>query len=113
MSTNQEQLKLHYEQQKSLIQEIKILRKNLQTEQKLTTRFRKQRDRFKTERQALLAKAAPEVETRDSQKGLLEMLKKRRDFLRRQAQRADGPIFKILTQPQLDQLTLVELKFHL
>ena len=113
MSTNQEQLKLHYEQQKSLIQEIKILRKNLQTEQKLTTRFRKQRDRFKTERQALLAKAAPEVETRDSQKGLLEMLKKRRDFLRRQAQRADGPIFKILAQSQLDQLTLVELKFHL
>jgi len=113
LSTNQEQLKLHYEQQKSLIQEIKILRKNLQTEQKLTTRFRKQRDRFKTERQALLAKAAPEVETRDSQKGLLEMLKKRRDFLRRQAQRADGPIFKILAQSQLDQLTLVELKFHL
>ncbi|MFX1516007.1 MAG: hypothetical protein ACFFC6_06835 [Promethearchaeota archaeon] len=113
MSTNREQLKLHYEQQKSLIEEIKIMRKNLQTEQKLTTRFRKQRDKFKAERQALLAKAAPEVETRDTQKDLLEILRKRRDFLRRQAQRADGPIFKILAQPQLEQLTLVELKFHL
>ena len=113
MSSNKEQLKLHYEQQKSLIDEIKIMRRNLQTEQKLTTRYRKQRDKFKAERQALLAKATPEIETRDTQTDLLEMLKKRRDFLRRQAQRADGPIFKILTKPQLDQLTLVELKFHL
>ncbi|MFX0122412.1 MAG: hypothetical protein ACFFAE_02160 [Candidatus Hodarchaeota archaeon] len=113
MSTNKDQLKLHYEQQKNLIEEIKIMRKNLQNEQKLTTRFRKQRDKFKAERQALLAKAAPEIETRESSKDLLEMLKKRRDFLRRQAQRADGPIFKILSQTQLEQLTLVELKFHL
>lgn len=104
---------MHYEQQKNLIEEIKIMRKDLQTEQKLTTRFRKQRDKFKAERQAIFTKAAPEIETRDSQKDLLEILKKRRDFLRRQAQRADGPIFKILKQPQLEQLTLVELKFHL
>ncbi|MFX1282668.1 MAG: hypothetical protein ACFFB5_03400 [Promethearchaeota archaeon] len=89
------------------------MRKELQTEHKLTTRFRKQRDKLKAERQALLAKAAPEIESRDSQKDILEKLKKRRSFLRRQAQRVDGPVFKILTQSQLEQLTIVELKFHL
>ena len=113
MATHKEQLKLHYEQQKNLISEIKVMRKELQTEQKLTTRFRKQRDKYKAERQALLAKTAPEVESRDSQKNLLEMLKKRRAFLQRQAKRANGPVFKILTPSQLDQLTIVELKFHL
>ncbi|UCG02495.1 MAG: hypothetical protein JSW11_00590 [Candidatus Heimdallarchaeota archaeon] len=113
MSTNKEQLKLHYEQQRNLIEEIKVMRKNLQNEQKLTTRYRKQRDKFKAERQTLLTKTVPEIETREDSKDLLDMLKKRREFLRRQAQRANGPIFKILTQPQLEQLTLVELKFHL
>ena len=108
-----EKLKLHYEQQKTLIEHIKIMRKELQTEQKLATRFRKQRDKYKTERQALLAKTTPEIETRDSQKNTLDKLKKRRDFLRRQAQRTDGPVFKILTPNQLESLTLVELKFHL
>lgn len=113
MSTHKEHLKLHYSQQRNLIEEIKIMRKELQTEHKLTTRFRKQRDKLKAERQALLAKAAPEIESRDSQKDILEKLKKRRSFLRRQAQRVDGPVFKILTQSQLEQLTIVELKFHL
>ena len=113
LTSLKEQLKLHYEQRKNFIDEIKVMRNALQTEQKLTTRFRKQRDKFKAERQALLAKAAPEIESRDSQKNLLEMLRKRRAFLRRQALRADGPVFKILTPAQLDQLTLVELKFHL
>lgn len=113
LASLKEQLKLHYEQRKNFIDEIKVMRNALQTEQKLTTRFRKQRDKFKDERQALLAKAAPEIESRDSQKNLLEMLKKRRAFLRRQALRADGPVFKILTPAQLDQLSLVELKFHL
>ncbi len=113
MATSKEKLKLHYDQQRILIDEIKKLRKELQTEQKLTTRFRKQRDKFKAERQALLAKAAPEVESQDSQKNLLETLKKRRAFLQRQAQRKGGPVFKILTQSQLDALSLVELKFHL
>lgn len=108
-----EKLKLHYEQQKNLVEQIKIMRKELQTEQKLATRFRKQRDKYKTERQALLEKTAPEIETRDSQKNTLDKLKKRRDFLRRQAQRTDGPVFKILTPNQLESLTLVELKFHL
>jgi uncharacterized coiled-coil DUF342 family protein len=108
-----EQLKLHYDQQKSLIEQIKEMRKGLQNEQKLTTRFRKQRDKFKTERQSLLEKAAPEIESRDSQKNTLEKLKKRRDFLRRQAQRSDGPVFKILSPSQLEKLTVVELKFHL
>lgn len=113
MAIHKEQLKLHYEQQKNLISEIKVMRKEHQTEQKLTTRFRKQRDKYKAERQALLTKVAPEVESRDSQKNLLEMLKKRRAFLQRQAKRANGPVFKILTPSQLDQLTIVELKFHL
>ena len=113
MATSKEKLKLHYEQQRKLIDEIKKLRKELQNEQKLTTRFRKQRDKYKAERQALLAKAAPEVESQDSQKKLLETLKKRRAFLQRQAKRKDGPVFKILTPSQLDALSLVELKFHL
>ncbi len=113
LATHKDQLKLHYTQRRNLIEEIKIMRKELQKEQKLTTRFRKQRDKFKAERQSLLAKAAPEIESRDSQKDLLEKLKKRRGFLRRQAQRAEGPVFKILTPTQLDQLTSVELKFHL
>ncbi len=108
-----DQLKLHYEQQKTLIEQIKTMRKDLQKEQKLATRFRKQRDRYKTERQALLEKSTPEIETRDSQKTTIDKLKKRRDFLRRQAQRTDGPVFKILTPNQLESLTLVELKFHL
>ncbi|MHA2304813.1 MAG: hypothetical protein ACXACU_05415 [Candidatus Hodarchaeales archaeon] len=113
MESLKEQLKLHYDQQKSLIEQIKEMRKGLQNEQKLTTRFRKQRDKFKTERQSLLEKAAPEIESRDSQKNTLEKLKKRRDFLRRQAQRSDGPVFKILSPSQLEKLTVVELKFHL
>jgi uncharacterized coiled-coil DUF342 family protein len=108
-----EKLKLHYEQQKTLVEQIKSMRKELQTEQKLATRFRKQRDKYKIERQALLEKTAPDIESRDSQKTTLEKLKKRRDFLRRQAQRTDGPVFKILTPNQLESLTLVELKFHL
>ncbi|MFX0119313.1 MAG: hypothetical protein ACFFB2_00220 [Promethearchaeota archaeon] len=113
MTSSKDQLKLHYEQRGNLIEEIKIMRKELKNEQKLTTRFRKQRDKFKAERQALFEKTAPEIESRDSQKDLLEMLKKRRSFLRRQAQRTDGPIFRILSQAELDQLSLVELKFHL
>ncbi len=108
-----EQLKLHYDQQKKMIDQIKIMRNELEIEQKLTTRFRKQRDRYKKERQSLLEKTAPEVESRDSQKTTLEKLKKRRDFLRRQAQRKDGPVFKIFTPSQLESLTIVELKFHL
>ncbi|MFX0014881.1 MAG: hypothetical protein ACFE98_09860 [Candidatus Hermodarchaeota archaeon] len=113
MTSSKDQLKLQYEQRGNLIEEIKIMRKELKNEQKLTTRFRKQRDKFKAERQALFEKTAPEIESRDSQKDLLEMLKKRRSFLRRQAQRTDGPIFRILSQAELDQLSLVELKFHL
>ncbi|UCE13244.1 MAG: hypothetical protein JSV04_13795 [Candidatus Heimdallarchaeota archaeon] len=113
MATHKEQLKLHYERQRTLIDEIKIMRSDLQTEQKLTTRFRKQRDKYKAERQALFAKVAPDIESQDSQKDFLEKLRKRRAFLRRQAQRTDGPVFKILTAAQLEQLTLVELKFHL
>ncbi|MFX0086226.1 MAG: hypothetical protein ACFFAU_11140 [Candidatus Hodarchaeota archaeon] len=113
MSKITDQLKLHYEQQKTLIEQIKKMRKDLQKEQKLATRFRKQRDKYKTERQVLLEKSTPEIETRDSQKTTLDKLKKRRDFLRRQAQRTDGPVFKILTPNQLESLTIVELKFHL
>ncbi|MHA1331355.1 MAG: hypothetical protein ACTSR2_09780, partial [Candidatus Hodarchaeales archaeon] len=77
------------------------------------TRFRKQRDRFKAERQALLEKASPDVESRDSQKSTLEKLKKRRDFLRRQSMRQDGPVFKVLSPEQLEKLTIVELRYHL
>ncbi len=113
LATLKEQLKLHYEQRGNLIAEIKVMRNELQTEQKLTTRFRKQRDKFKAERQSLFEKTTPEIESRDSQKDILEKLKKRRNFLRRQAKRADGPVFKILTPAQLDQLTSIELKFHL
>ncbi len=113
MATSKEKLKLHYDQQRILIDEIKKFRKELENEQKLTTRFRKQRDKYKAERQALLSKVAPEVESQDSQKQLLETLKKRRAFLQRQAKRKDGPVFKILTPSQLDAISLVELKFHL
>ena len=81
MATLKEQLKLHYDQRGNLITEIKIMRKELQTEQKLTTRFRKQRDKFKVERQSLLEKTTPEIESRDSQKDLLEKLNKARNIL--------------------------------
>lgn len=113
LKTHRVQLKLHYEQQQTLISQIKAMREEFHNEQKLATRFRKRRDRFKAERQALFEKAAPEIESRDSQKDMLNGLKKRRGFLRRQAQRSDGPVFKILTPTQLEQLTLVELKYHL
>ncbi|MFX0171057.1 MAG: hypothetical protein ACFE9L_03985 [Candidatus Hodarchaeota archaeon] len=113
MKIQKDQLKLHYEQQQALIRQIKEMREEYQNEQKLTTRFRKRRDRFKEERQALIEKTTPEIESRDSQKDTLNGLKKRRDFLKRQAQRSDGPVFKILTPAQLEQLTLVELKYHL
>jgi len=113
MTDSNDQLKLYYEQQKELIDQIKLFRKELDQEQKLTTRFRKQRDRFKAERQSLIQKATPEVEGRESKKEILEGLKKRRDFLRRQAQREDGSKFKLLTNAELEKLTLVELKFQL
>ncbi len=113
MVSQKDQLKLHYDQQKSLIEQIKEMRSELQKEQKLTNQYRKKRDKYKTERQALLEKAAPEIESRDSQKNTVEKLKKRRNFLRRQAQRSDGPAFKILSPTQLENLTIVELKFHL
>jgi len=106
-------LKLHYEQQNALVEQIKVMRRELREEQKLATRFRKQRDRFKAERQALLEKASPDVESRDSQKSTLEKLKKRRDFLRRQSMRQDGPVFKVLSPEQLEKLTIVELRYHL
>ncbi|MHA1215172.1 MAG: hypothetical protein ACTSPG_07725 [Candidatus Hodarchaeales archaeon] len=106
-------MKLHYEQQNALVEQIKVMRRELREEQKLATRFRKQRDRFKAERQALLEKASPDVESRDSQKSTLEKLKKRRDFLRRQSMRQDGPVFKVLSPEQLEKLTIVELRYHL
>jgi uncharacterized coiled-coil DUF342 family protein len=106
-------LKLHYEQQSALIEEIKALRKKLSEEQRLTTRYRKQRDRYKSDRKELLKKAAPEIDSQESKKDVLEKLSKRRDFLKRQAQRTDGPVFKILSQSELERLTLVELKYHL
>ncbi|MHA2094317.1 MAG: hypothetical protein ACW98F_06805, partial [Candidatus Hodarchaeales archaeon] len=93
--------------------QIKTFRKDLDQEQKLTTRFRKQRDRFKAERQSLIKKATPDVEGRDSKKEILEGLKKRRDFLKRQAQRKEKSPFKLLTSRELEKLTIVELKFHL
>ncbi|MHA2154266.1 MAG: hypothetical protein ACXABU_02925 [Candidatus Hodarchaeales archaeon] len=113
MTDSSDQLKLYYEQQKELIDQIKVFRKDLDQEQKMTTRFRKQRDRYKTERQSLIQKATPEVEGRESKKEMLESLKKRRDFLRRQAQRQEGSKFKLLTNAELEKLTLVELKFQL
>ncbi|PWI47984.1 hypothetical protein CEE45_08780 [Candidatus Heimdallarchaeota archaeon B3_Heim] len=113
MTDSNDQLKLYYEQQRKLIDQIKTMRKELDQEQKLTTRYRKQRDRYKEERQSLLQKTTPDVEGRDSKKELLEGLKKRRDFLRRQAQRKEGAPFKLLTNVELEKLTIVELKFHL
>ncbi|MHA1993142.1 MAG: hypothetical protein ACW97Z_01210 [Candidatus Hodarchaeales archaeon] len=113
MTDSSDQLKLYYEQQKELIDQIKVFRKDLDQEQKMTTRFRKQRDRYKAERQSLIQKATPEVEGRESKKEMLESLKKRRDFLRRQAQRQEGSKFKLLTNAELEKLTLVELKFQL
>lgn len=89
------------------------MRNELDQEQRLTTRFRKLRDKYKVERQGLLAKATPDVESRDSQRDVVESLKKRRDFLRRQAQREDGQVFTLLSDAQMERLTLVELKFHL
>lgn len=89
------------------------MRKELNQEQRSATRFRKVRDKYKTERQTLMAKATPEVESRDSQKAVVESLRKRRDFLRRQAHRDSGQIFGLLKDSQLERLTLVELKFHL
>ncbi len=113
MTNSNDQLKLYYDQQRELIDQIKTMRKELDQEQKLTTRYRKQRDRYKAERQSLLQKTTPDVEGRDSKKDLLEGLKKRRDFLRRQAQRKEGAPFKLLTNIELEKLTIVELKFHL
>ena len=113
MKSTKDQLKLHYEQQSALISEIKDMRDKLREEQKLTTRFRKLRDRKKSERQGLLEKAAPEMHSRDSSRNTLEMLKKRRDFLRRESKRANGPVFKILSTEELEKLSLVELKYQL
>ena len=113
MTDSNDQLKLYYEQQRELIDQIKTMRKELDQEQKLTTRYRKQRDRYKEERQSLIQKTTPDVEGRDSKKEMLEGLKKRRDFLRRQAQRKDGAPFKLLTNVELEKLAIVELKFHL
>jgi uncharacterized coiled-coil DUF342 family protein len=113
LSSNKEKLKLHYDQHKLIIEHLRSIRKELNQEQRLTTRFRKQRDKYKTERQGLMAKATPEVESRDSQKAVVEGLRKRRDFLRRQAQRDSGQVFTLLSKTQLENLTLVELKFHL
>ncbi|MHA2226328.1 MAG: hypothetical protein ACXAC8_14055 [Candidatus Hodarchaeales archaeon] len=113
MTTQKEQLKLHYEQQKTFVHQIIAMRKELQTEQKLTTNFRKQRDRYKAERQTLLTKVTPDLETRESRQEYLEKLEKRKNFLKRQAQRSEGPIFKILSQPELESLTMVESKYHL
>lgn len=89
------------------------MREELRKEQKLTTRFRKLRDRYKTERQTLFEKVSPDVESQETQKSTLDGLKKRRDFLKRQAKSQDGPLFKILTNQQLSQLSLMELRYHL
>lgn len=113
MTNPKDQLQLYYEQQKSLIEQIKIIRQDLQKEQKLTTQYRKKRDRYKSERQILLEKATPDMEGRDSQKETIEKLRKRKDFLRRQSQRSTGTSFKILSDDQLEKLTIVELKFIL
>jgi len=92
-----------------LITQIKAMREELQKEQKLTTRYRKLRDRYKTERQSLFEKVSPDVEMRDTQKNTLDGLRKRRDFLKRQAKNQDAPSFKILTSEQLSQFSLMEL----
>ena len=113
MTNPKDQLQLYYEQQKTLIEQIKILREDLQKEQKLTTQFRKKRDRYKGERQILLEKAVPDTEERDSQKETIEKLRKRKEFLRRQSQRSTRASFKILTNEELEKLTIVELKFML
>jgi uncharacterized coiled-coil DUF342 family protein len=113
MTNPKDQLQLYYEQQKSLIEQIKIIRQDLQQEQKLTTQYRKKRDRYKNERQFLLEKAVPDTEDRDSQKETIEKLRKRKDFLRRQSQRSTRSSFKILTNAELEKLTIVELKFIL
>ena len=96
-----------------LIDQIKDMRKEYTEEQKLTTRLRKQRDRFKAERQTLIEKTIPDGEDRDSKKETIEKLKKRRDFLKRQTQRTERAPFKILSNRELEILTIVELKFHL
>ncbi len=113
MTNPKHQLQLYYEQQKTLIEQIKILRQDLQKEQKLTTQFRKKRDRYKSERQILLEKAIPDTEERDSQRETIEKLRKRKEFLRRQSKRSSGASFKILTNEELEKLTIVELKFML
>ncbi|MFW9854201.1 MAG: hypothetical protein ACFFFG_04045 [Candidatus Thorarchaeota archaeon] len=113
MASNKERLKLHYDQQKRIIEQLRSMRNELNQEQRSATRFRKVRDKYKTERQTLLAKATPEVESRDSQRTVVESLRKRRDFLRRQAQPDSGQVFSLLSDSQLERLTLVELKFHL
>ncbi len=113
MTDPKDQLSMYYEQQRKLIDQIKDMRKEYTEEQKLTTRLRKQRDRFKAERQTLIEKTIPDVGDRDSQKEMIEGLKKRRDFLKRQAQRTEGAPFKILSNQELEKLTIVELKFHL
>jgi uncharacterized coiled-coil DUF342 family protein len=54
------------------------------------------------------------VEDRDSKKEMINGLKKRRDFLRRQSHRTEGAApFKIMSNQELEALTIVELKFHL
>ncbi|MCK4848438.1 MAG: hypothetical protein KAT16_05405 [Candidatus Heimdallarchaeota archaeon] len=113
MTNPKGQLQLYYAQQKTLIEQIKIIREDLQKEHKLTTQYRKKRDRYKSERQVLLEKAVPDTEGRESQKETIEKLRKRKDFLRRQSQRSTGTSFKILSNDQLERLTLVELKFIL
>jgi uncharacterized coiled-coil DUF342 family protein len=113
LTNPKDQLNLYYEQQRALIDQIKTHRKKLQEEQKLTTRYRKQRERYKAERQTLLEKASPDTKGRESQKEMIDGLRKRRDFLRRQAQTKGTSRFKVLSNEELEKLTLVELKFRL
>ena len=113
MTNPKDQLQLYYEQQKSLIEQIKVIRHDLQQEQKLTTQYRKKRDRYQNERQTLLEKATPDTEGRDSQRETIEKLRKRKDFLRRQSQKSTGTKFRILSNAELERLSLVELKFML
>ena len=110
MTNPKDQLSMYYEQQRKLIDQIKDMRKEFTEEQKLTTRYRKQRDRFKAERQTLIEKTIPDVEDRNSQKEMIEGLKKRRDFLKRQTQRTERAPFKILSNQELkDHLWYIDL----
>lgn len=109
----QEQLQ-HYETKRlEIIQKLKTLRSDLDKAHKKATRYRKRRDALKNERRALVDKVQPLISSREVTSDELDQLHRRRDFLKRQAKTTSGPKFKVLDDFVLENMSSVELKYHL